>query len=218
MTIQQCIINARGSVRNQKSNRICCMCCSHKPECIATTKPTRQIGLNHDYNMTILNVSVIHLIGESGAWSENRFGCSIHCYVTWCFGVLRCVWIQFYRNKPYLQRICLLKLRCWFWHRWLLKSPIAECLFTMAYNLGSSVFYKSLYWTCFQREPYIAMWMHFHSTLKVSSTYLQENPIALHQGRYTWIYIRWNLQVGAECTRLIVVLKYYSKRTLSMDM
>ena len=47
----------------------------------------------------------------------------------------------------------------------------------------------------------IDMWMYFHSTLKVSSTYRKENPIALHHGIYTWMYIWWNLQVGAECPR-----------------
>ena len=47
---------------------------------------------------------------------------------------------------------------------------------------------------------------------------LNINPIPLHTGRYTWICIRWNLQVGAECTRTYrCTEKKYSKRNLIMD-
>ena len=52
----------------------------------------------------------------------------------------------------------------------------------------------------------IAMWIYIPSTLKVSSTYRQENPIALHRGRKSWIYIRWNMQVGPNALGLIDVL------------
>ena len=49
---------------------------------------TRQIGLNHDYNVRFqchpVNISIRHLNGEYGAWSESRFARYTHCYVTLC--------------------------------------------------------------------------------------------------------------------------------------
>ena len=79
--------------------------CSHKRECIVTTNPdigrgiwlpvlhcdkkTRQIGPNHEYNMTfqshLMNVRIRHLKCDYDARRGNRFACYSHCYVTWRF-------------------------------------------------------------------------------------------------------------------------------------
>ena len=48
----------------------------------------RQIGLNHDCNMTFSispeNVIILHLKYKFCSRSERRFACYSHCYVTWC--------------------------------------------------------------------------------------------------------------------------------------
>ena len=49
---------------------------------------SRQVGLNHDYNVTFsispVNVSILRSKYEFRARSESRFACYYHCYVTWC--------------------------------------------------------------------------------------------------------------------------------------
>ena len=61
--------------------------CSHKPECIVTTKPDRSVLITiitWHFQFRPVNVSILHLKDDYRARSESRFVCYSHCYVTWC--------------------------------------------------------------------------------------------------------------------------------------
>ena len=83
--------NARGRVRNRKSNPEGVTprdltYCLHKPECIVTTNPDRSVLIpiiTWHFQFRPVNVSILHLKYDCRAWSESRFACYSHCYVTW---------------------------------------------------------------------------------------------------------------------------------------
>ena len=86
-----CCHNARGRVRNRKSNpegvspRYLTYC-SHKPECIVTTNPDRSFLIpiiTWHFQFRPVNVSILRLKYDCRARSESRFACYSHCYVTW---------------------------------------------------------------------------------------------------------------------------------------
>ena len=87
-----CCHNARGRVRNRKSNHEAdrprdLTYYSHKPECIVTTNPDRSVLITiitWHFQLHIVNVSILQLKYEYGARSESRFACYSHCYITWC--------------------------------------------------------------------------------------------------------------------------------------
>ena len=87
-----CCHNARGRVRNRKSNPEGVSprdltYCSHKPECIVTTKPDRSVLITiitWHFQFRPVNVSILHLKDDYRVRSESRFACYSHCYVTWC--------------------------------------------------------------------------------------------------------------------------------------
>ena len=75
--------NARGHVRNKTY----WLDCSHKPECILTTKPDRSVSIMIIiWHVTLhpVDVSAFHVNGEYGVQSESCFMRFSHCYVTWC--------------------------------------------------------------------------------------------------------------------------------------
>ena len=84
--------HARDRVRNRKSNPEGVsprdlMYCSHKPECMVTTNPDSSVSISiitWHFQFHPVNVSILHLKYEYRAWSESRFACYSHCYVTWC--------------------------------------------------------------------------------------------------------------------------------------
>ena len=86
-----CCHNARGCVRNRKSNPEGISLrdltyCSHKPECIVTTNSDRLVLITiitWHFQFRPVNVSILHLKYDYRAWSESRFVCYSHCYVTW---------------------------------------------------------------------------------------------------------------------------------------
>ena len=86
-----CCHNARGRVRNRKSNPEGVSprdltYCSHKPECIVTTNPDRSVLITiitWHFQFRPVNVSILHLKYDYRARSESRFACYSHCYVTW---------------------------------------------------------------------------------------------------------------------------------------
>ena len=87
-----CCHNARGRVRNRKSNPEGVSprdltYCSHKPECIVTTNPDGSVLITiitWHLQFRPVNVSILHLKDDYRARSESRFACYSHCYVTWC--------------------------------------------------------------------------------------------------------------------------------------
>ena len=61
--------------------------CSHKPECIVTTKPDRSVLITiitWHFQFRPVNASILHLKDDYRARSESRFACYSHYYVTWC--------------------------------------------------------------------------------------------------------------------------------------
>ena len=87
-----CCHNARGRMRNRKSNPEGVSprdltYCSHKPECIVTTNLDRSVLIRiitWHLQFRPVNVSILHLKDDYRARSEGRFACYSHCYVTWC--------------------------------------------------------------------------------------------------------------------------------------
>ena len=87
-----CCHNARGRVRNRKSNPEGVSprdltYWSHKPECIMTTKPDRSVLITiitWHFQFRPVNGSILHLKYDYRARSESRSACYSHCYVTWC--------------------------------------------------------------------------------------------------------------------------------------
>ena len=87
-----CCHNARGRMRNRKSNPegvspMDLTYCSHKPKCIVTTNPDRSVLITiitWHFQFHPVNVSILHLKDDYRARSESRFACYAHCYVTWC--------------------------------------------------------------------------------------------------------------------------------------
>ena len=58
-----------------------------KPECIVTTNPDRSVLITiitWHFQFHLVNVSILCLKYEYGAWGESRFACYSHCYVIWC--------------------------------------------------------------------------------------------------------------------------------------
>ena len=43
------------------------------------------------------------------------------------------------------------------------------------------------------------IWIYFHCTTGVNSTYFHGNPVAIYQVWYIWIHIRRNIEVGGTC-------------------
>ena len=86
-----CGHNARGRVRNRKSNPEGVSprdltYCSHKPESIVTTNPDRSVLIpiiTWHFQFRPVNVSILHLKYDCRARSESRFACYSHCNVTW---------------------------------------------------------------------------------------------------------------------------------------
>ena len=86
-----CCHNARGRVRNRKSNPEGVSprdmtYCSHKPECIVTTNPDRSVLITiitWHFQFRPVYGSILHLKYDYRARSESRFACYSHCYVTW---------------------------------------------------------------------------------------------------------------------------------------
>ena len=85
-----CCHNARGRVRNRKSNPVSprdWTYCLHKPECIATTNSDRSALIPNatwHFSFQPVNVCILNLKGEYGSRSENLSTCYSRCYVTWC--------------------------------------------------------------------------------------------------------------------------------------
>ena len=87
-----CCNNARGHVRNRKSNPEAVRLrdgtyFSHKPKCIVPTKPNRlflMTIISWYFQLQPLNVGILCLKDKFGAWNESHFACCSHCYVTWC--------------------------------------------------------------------------------------------------------------------------------------
>ena len=83
-----CCHNARGRVRNRKYNPEGprdLTYCLHKPECIVTTNHNRSVLIRiiTHYKFRPVNVSIPHLKSEYHVWSESRFACYFHSYITW---------------------------------------------------------------------------------------------------------------------------------------
>ena len=131
--------------------------------------------------------------------------------------------------KIFLKHFALTKLHS-------IRVSITECIFAGSHKLGSIVFYKSLYATCFTKRNHIFGYCHvntFSFNPKSKLSYLQENPIALHQGRYfhctpgvnstysqgipfalyqvwyIWIHIRRNLKVRGTCIQTNIYIYIY---------
>ena len=141
--------NARGRVRNRKSDPEDVLFAWAWVHC---DNRSQQIGLTHDYSMTILSRECWYSPIKRRIRSDSRFACYSHSYGTWCTlttGVAdsQCPWsrnavlvtrylkpfisvfyilVQLYLNKTGVQWICELNWQLWccFWDQWMVASPV----------------------------------------------------------------------------------------------